>query len=224
MRNFLACCGLVFIALFSASAAVADRIAVVVGNQVITESEVDQEVRLTEFLNDQPVDLSPEQRRAAAGRLVDQQLIRNELEIGKYPEPPESDAEAMLRKFRQEHYRSTAQFQPALEKYGITEEELKQHLLWQLTAIRFTDERFQPGNPLPPVNAANRFESALTGRGAQSAGRGGATSPQRVQSADRLRAGSAQQPEGNTVDERLDAWLKQARSETRIDFKQEAFQ
>src|SRR5580700_11903799 len=45
------------------SAAVVDRVAVVVGKTVITESEVLDEVRLTEFLNGQPLELGPQQRR-----------------------------------------------------------------------------------------------------------------------------------------------------------------
>jgi hypothetical protein len=184
--------------LASAPAAVLDRVAMVVGNQVFTESEVQDEVRLTQFLNQQPLDLGPEQRRAAAERLVDQQLIRNEMQLGGYPQPSQSEADAMLRNFRQEHYRSIAQFWAALEKYGITEEQLKQHLLWQLAAVRFTDARFRP--VAAPTLAAPS-----------------------IQTADRLRAG-ADAPAGNSVDQQMEAWLKTARSQTRIDFKKEAFQ
>lgn len=186
------------LALASAPAAVLDRVAMVVGNQVFTESEVQDEVRLTQFLNQQPLDLGPEQRRAAAERLVDQQLIRNEMQLGGYPQPSQSEADAMLRNFRQEHYRSMAQFRAALEKYGITEEQLKQHLLWQLAAVRFTDARFRP--VAAPTLAAPS-----------------------IQTADRLRAG-ADAPAGNSVDQQMEAWLKTARSQTRIDFKKEAFQ
>jgi parvulin-like peptidyl-prolyl isomerase len=187
------------VALVSAThAAVLDRLAMVVGNQVFTEGEVQDEVRLTQFLNQQPLDLGPEQRRAAAERLVDQQLIRNEMQIGGYPQPSQSEADAMLRNFRQEHYRSIAQFRAALEKYGITEEQLKQHLLWQLAAVRFTDARFRPV-PAPTLPAPS------------------------IQTADRLRAG-ADAPAGNSVDQQMDAWLKTARSQIRIDFKKEAFQ
>ncbi|HEY5163139.1 MAG TPA: hypothetical protein VII81_09020, partial [Terriglobales bacterium] len=64
--------------LAAVAAGVIDRVAVVVGTQVITESEVLLEVRLTEFFNGQPLDLGVDQRKAAAERLVDQQLIRNE--------------------------------------------------------------------------------------------------------------------------------------------------
>jgi hypothetical protein len=187
------------VALVSAHAAVLDRIAMVVGNQVFTESEVQDEVRLTQFLNQQPLDLGPEQRRAAAERLVDQQLIRNEMQIGGYAQPSPSEAEAMLRNFRQEHYRSIAQFRAALEKYGIAEEQLKQHLLWQLAAVRFTDVRFRPVVPAPTSPASA------------------------IHSADRLRAG-ADAPAGDSVDQQMETWLKTARTQIRIDFKKEAFQ
>src|ERR1051325_3153678 len=69
------------------SAAVVDRIAVVVGNTVITETEVIQEARLEAFLNQVPLDLSAQARKTAAEHLVDQQLVRNEMRIGSYPKP-----------------------------------------------------------------------------------------------------------------------------------------
>jgi hypothetical protein len=184
----------------SAAAGVIDRVAVTVGNQVITESEVNDEVRLTQFLNQQPLDLGPKQRRAAAERLVDQQLIRNEMRVGGFANPSADEADSMLRNFRQEHYASILQFRADLEKYGITEEQLKQHLLWELTALRFTDIRFRGG-----------------------------TSTSQQQTANRLKPGAEATPEEspaeeNNVDPQLDAWLKDARSQTRIEFKKEAFQ
>lgn len=192
----LLACPVLVLALFSSSpAAVVDRVAVVVGNHVITQSEVNDEVRLTAFLNQQPLDLGPQQRRAAAERLVDQELIRNEMKIGGYMPPTADDAEAALRSFQQEHFPSISEFRAALEKYGITEDQFKEHLLWELKVLRFTDIRFQAGSPPSPGETANRW-----------------------------RPGSGAPPEENGVDERMDAWLKDARSQTRIDFKKEAFQ
>jgi parvulin-like peptidyl-prolyl isomerase len=138
----------------SLSAAVVDRIAVVVGNTVITETEVLQEARLEAFLNQTALDLSPHGRKAAAERLVDQQLVRNEMRIGSYPKPAAADVDSMLRNFRQEHFTSVSQYRAALEKYGVTEEQLKEHLSWQLAAIRFTDLRF--GVPASGEQSADR--------------------------------------------------------------------
>jgi hypothetical protein len=179
----------------TAAAGVVDRVAVVVGAAVITESEVLDELRFTEFLNGEPLDAGPEQRRAAAERLVDQQLIRKEMEIGHYPEPSAAESEAMLQSFRQQHFPTTAEFRAALEKYGITEDHLKRHLLWQMTAMRFTDLRFRPGIAGSPEQTANRTKP-------------GATVP----------------ASGADVDQQMNAWLQEARSGIRITFKKEAFE
>jgi hypothetical protein len=176
---------------------VVDRVAVVVGNRVITESEVNEQLRVTAFLNGQPVDLSPAKRREAAERMVDQELIRNEMNLSRYQMPPESEANSLLANFKREHYPNDAQYREALAKYGLTDDEVKKALAWQYAVIQFTDARFRPALPLPPG--------------------------ENVQTANRLRAG-AEEPAGESVDQLLDQWLKQARSSTRIVLRPEAFQ
>ena len=44
----------------------------------------------------------------------------------------------------------------ALEKYGLTEDEVKRHLLWQAAALRFTDQRFRPAVMPPASQSADR--------------------------------------------------------------------
>jgi hypothetical protein len=173
----------------AALAVVVDRIAVVVDDDVITESEVIEEVRVTEFLNGQPLDLSPAQRRAAADRLVDQQLIRDEMEIGNYSEPQEQDVDATLTQFRKQRFGgSDAALRASLQAYGLTESELKKHLRWQIAAVRFANARFHPGIPAGPAQTA----------------------------------GAA--PAQATVEELMDAWLKEKRSTTTIRMFKEAFE
>ena len=186
-----------FVLIFAvlAVADVLDRVAVVVGQDVITEGEVMDELRLSEFLASKPLDLGPAQRYAAAQRLVDQQLIRNEMKVANYKAPSSNDSDGMLREFREEHYPADAEFRMALQQYGITEDQVKDHLLWELTAIRFTDERFQAQIPGNPEQTANRLAP-------------GSTAPARQAS----------------VDDQLDAWLKEARAATRVVFKKEAFE
>lgn len=176
------------------AAAVVDRIAVVVGSSVITETEVLREVRLTEFMNGQPLDLGPAPRRAAAERMVDQQLIAAEMKQGDYPMPAAEDAEPLLRQV-EARFQGPPQFRAALEKYGLAEADLRQDLLWQIAILRFTDMRFQPGLPAAPEPSANRAQE---------------DAPAAAPSA--------------AVDRQLDEWLKQARANTRIEFKPEAFQ
>ena len=179
--------------LAAVAAGVIDRVAVVVGNQVITESEVLLEVRLTEFFNGQTLDLGADQRKAAAERLVDQQLIRNEMQIGGYPMPVESEGDAVLRKFRQDNYPGIPAFRAALENHGLTEDEVKRHLLWQAAAMHFTDLRFHMTMAAPATPSADQSQSA-------------------DRSVD------------TTVEDQMEVWLKEARSNTRIQFKKGAFQ
>lgn len=197
-----------------ASAAVLDRVAVVVGNQVITESELIEELRLEDFMTSRPLDLSPAERRAAAERLVDQQLIRQEMEIAQYKAPQPNAADSMLRDFRRQHYPTESAFRAALQRYGITEDEVRQYLLWELTVIRFTDARFHPD--LQPSEPSSNREAQPAAPPPHTR-----VPTAQPQSADRQAAPPAP---GDTVDQALDAWLKQARSTTKITFKPEAFQ
>jgi len=48
-----------------------DKIVITVANQVITQSQIDDEIRVTAFLNREKVDLSAEARKQAAARLVE---------------------------------------------------------------------------------------------------------------------------------------------------------
>jgi hypothetical protein len=172
-------------------AGVVDRVAIVIDKTVITESEVLDELRLTAFLNNQPLDVSPAARRAAGERLVDQELIRREMRIGGYSQPSSADADALLRGFNQEHFHTPEEYRAALQKYSITEDALKQRLLWQVTAIQFTDLRFRPLQPAAGSQSADRASDDTASA---------------------------------SVDQQMDAWLKEARSNSKIAFKQEAFQ
>jgi hypothetical protein len=178
------------------SAAVVDRVAIVIDKKVITESEVLDELRLTEFINNEPLDLGPAARRAAAERLVDQEFIRRDVEVSGFAQPSPAEADTVLRKFREEHFPSADAYSAALQKYEIAEDQLKQHLLWQLTAIRFTDLRFRP------IQAETASQSA----------------DRATQSSD-----GASNSAAATVDQQMEAWLKQARSTSKVTFKPEAF-
>jgi hypothetical protein len=195
MRNLIA-----FVLVCAARGGVVDRVAVVVASEAITQSEVEEEARMAQFLNNEPLDLSAAARRAAADRLVDQYLIRQEMEVSRFPGPNAAEADNMLRKLRAERFPSTGGFQAALRKYGVSEDELKTHLRWQLAAMRFTDQRFRngPGQPEP----TRRNTTART-------------------AARMVRPGG---PAPANVDEAMDQWLADARGRTHIEFKPEAFQ
>jgi hypothetical protein len=140
------------------SAAVVDRLALVVGKTVFTQSEVDDEARLSELESGKPLDLSTARRKEAAERLVDQQLLRDEMQVTGF-QTPSSEADALLQRFRQQHFASIPLYRAALARYSVTEDVLKQHLLWELTVLRFTEQRFRPLVATADNQGANRTES-----------------------------------------------------------------
>src|SRR5271165_3379020 len=69
------------------AAVVMDRVAVIVGRNVVKTSDITRDLRATQFINGEPVDTSEAARRKSADRLVDQQLIRQELLNAGYTQP-----------------------------------------------------------------------------------------------------------------------------------------
>jgi hypothetical protein len=126
------------------SAEVVDRIAVAVGNRAIKESQIDREIRLTAFLNGATLDFSAPSKRKAADRLIDQTNIRAEMAKGSYAAPSEAEVSGVLTKIKRARFSKKGEFEQALQTYGITEQELKAHVAWQIQVLHFIDLRFLP--------------------------------------------------------------------------------
>src|ERR1700674_4079075 len=101
---------LLLLASFACRAEIIDRIAVVVGKAVITESEILREIRLTAFLNREPLDFSPVAKRKTAERLVEQRLIGNEISASLYALPSAAAAQEMLKQIK-DGFPDTASYQ-----------------------------------------------------------------------------------------------------------------
>ncbi len=128
---------------FAARAEIIDRIAVTVGNQVITTDQINEEIRVTAFLNHSEPKLTADEKKQAAERLIEQALIKEGMDYSHYPLPTLADAGTML-KLREDEYPGRAAFLTDLGRYGINEEQLRQHLWWQITLLKFIDDRFRP--------------------------------------------------------------------------------
>jgi peptidyl-prolyl cis-trans isomerase SurA len=209
---------LLFSLLITASRAeIIDRIAVTLDNQVITLSEITLEIRLTAFLNGDPLDFSQGARQKAANRLIEQKLIRREIQVGRYTAPTPEEVEPMLKEIQGQRFHSTEEYRQALTNYGVSEDELKAHLLWQLTLLRFIDIRFRPGVQVTDAEIQSYFDGNQATLQPQSA------TSKRL-SLDDLRSQIRETLTEQGADKQLDAWLAEARTRTRIEFHKEAFQ
>lgn len=137
---------LVALLLFSwaASAVIIDRIAIVVGNWIVKDSDIERDIRATDFLNSQPLDLSQAARKEAANRLIDQLFIRHEIYVGDYPTATPQEADQQIQRLEKQKFRTQASMDQALKRYGLSETELHTQFEWHLTVLRFIDARFRP--------------------------------------------------------------------------------
>jgi hypothetical protein len=196
------------------SAELLDRVAVTVGTRVITESELLEEIRLDSFLNGQKPQFDLKSKREAADRLIEQKLIRKEMESGSYPSPSLEEADTMIENLRKTRaHDNQAEFGPLLSAAGITLDELKSHLVWGLTLSHFIDVRFRPAVQVSNRDIARYFEQKVLPNSK------GPTKPD----LDSMRAQIEQTIAAERSDQQLDAWLKDTRAHTAIVYRNEVF-
>ena len=198
------------------SAVLVDRVAVVVGNHVIKASDIDRDLRVTAFINRQQMDLSAAARKKAAGRLVDQQIIREELSAQGYSRASDQDADALMKQIVTQRFQgSGAQLTATLNRYGVTKDQLHEQLLWQLTVLRFIDQRFRPGVLVTDEEVKAYYDQHLADLKREYPN---------GNSFEGLSGKIKETLEGERIDTEFESWLDEARKRHRIDYKEAAFQ
>ncbi len=205
---------LVALLLLDGRAEILDRIAVTVGRHVITEDDILRELRIAAFLDQKPVDVSGEQRRKAADRLVDQYLLLQEAATSRQILPTEADAQKLLDQVKAQ-YAIETEYRAALARYHIAEAQLSDHLLKGIRALRFTDLRFRPEVQLSDDDLHEYYDSM--------AAQWRRTNPAQVPTFEASRDQIEKLLTDQRVTQALDRWLGTTRSETQILYKDEVF-
>ncbi len=135
---------MLFVAASLACGVIIDRIAIVVGNAVIKDSDIERDIRVTEFINGTPLSLGEAPRKTAAQRLLDQAFIRREIRLGDYAMATPEEADQQLEDLKRRRFKSDTAYQVTLRRYGLTDPDLRFQFQWQLTVLRFVDVRFRP--------------------------------------------------------------------------------
>ncbi len=203
---------LAFLAIVSAHSETLDRIAVTVGRHVITESDILLDLRISAFLDGKTPDLSGAQKRKAADRLVDQYLMLEDAAVTRAPLPYEAEVTSLMKPIRA-RYASESEYQAALARAGISEDQLKTHLLGGMRMMRYTDLRFRPEVQISDQDLRGAF-AALAAKQPS-----GSPAPNFEASRDQLEELLTNQ----RVGEAMDQWLAMTRLETQILYKDAAF-
>jgi hypothetical protein len=193
-----------------------DRIAATVDSQVITRSQILDAIRVTAFLNGESPDFSPANRRKTADRLIEQLLVRREMDLTRYAQPGASEIQDTMKQVRT-RFDSGDAFRRALAANKITESGLETALLRQAALLRFIDLRFRPEVQVQEGDVMrfceNVYVPALRDKG---------VTP--VPTAESVQPQCEEEYTARLVDARVDAWLKDARERSRVTYQEDAFQ
>lgn len=204
-------------ALCALQAEVIDRIAISVGNVVVTTSDIDRDIRIVSFLNGKKADFGAESRREAADRLVEQKLVQRELEATGYKPPAPEEIEPALEKFRKDFHPDEQRYRAALAEYGITDDDLRKALQWQRALLLFINERFRPGIQLNAQEIQEYFDKEF-GPAARAA------HPGQLVRLEDYREQAEEALMDRRVSEQLDQWISETKRRFPVMVHPEVFQ
>jgi hypothetical protein len=210
------CCVLLLPAVFlHGQPVILDRIAVTVEKQVITESDLTQFLRVAAFLDDKPLDLSGASKRTAAQALVDQALMAIEAADSHLSLVSPQDAPPMLQRVKAQ-YPGEAAYQAALAKYGVTEQDVENHLLAGVRALRFADLRFRPEVQISDQDLRTAYDKFVA--------QWRASHKEPPASFDASRADLETLLTDQRTTQSMDQWLETARMQKHVEYREAVFQ
>jgi hypothetical protein len=192
-----------------ATSEIIDRIAVTVEGRVITESEIVRQIRITAFLNSEEPDFSGSNKRATADRLVEQVLIRRELEMSRYATLGAA-APASYQQMKQ-RFRSDDEYKQALARHQVSDVDVRQALEWQTSLLNFVEIRFRPGVQIPQSEIREYYDQQA------------AQNPGKLPSFEEAKDDIESILTSQRVDNALDRWLGQTRTQVRMRYRDEVF-
>ena len=203
------------VALTNMTAALVDRVAITVGNRVITELRLDEELRVTALLNHQSIVRDLAARRAAADRLIQRMLIEREMQSNHYPEPTKNELDLYIDEVRKSLFGVTS-VDSQLASYQLTEPILREHLASQLMLMKFIEFRFRPEAEVSDAEIQDYYNREMLA-GAQA--RGGSV-PAFKDSEDTIRLTLTEQH----VDASLGQWIEETRKQLNIIYQDKSLQ
>ncbi|MBC8167640.1 MAG: hypothetical protein H7Y20_17445 [Bryobacteraceae bacterium] len=204
---------ILFSALPAIKAEVIDRVAASIDNSVITESEVMRQIRVTAMLNSEQPDFSAEKKRETAERLVEQALIRKEIAISRYATNSAQQSDILYKVFRQRFPTETA-WRESLGRYLLKDADVRSAFEWQAVLLDFVEVRFRPEVQLPDQEIRDYYEEHIKGK----------STPEATPSFEEARPKIEEILTQQRIDNALDRWLGQTRTQSRIRYRREAFQ
>ena len=146
---------------------VLDRIVATVNGRAILQSEWQDEVRYECFVAGRaPQSLTPQDRKGALNRLIDQELLREQMRATEFESSNSEEVEKQIEAVKDDYARDhTAQaWSTALSTYHLTEGEVKNHLALELSQLRLVDAHLRPAIQVDDTAIEAYYKDHLAGQ------------------------------------------------------------
>ena len=195
----------------SAQAEVIDRIVATVNGHLILQSDWDDALRYEALLNGGKLsEFTEDERRAVLDRLIDQELLGEQMKAAYFQHASEAEASARVAEARKQYPEATTDegWQAVLASFGLTEKELAAHVQQQIDLMRLVDARLRPAVQIDSKTIEAYYREKFVPQLKQS----GASEVSLADVSARIRELLTQEK----VNELLVSWLQALRSESKV--------
>lgn len=188
-----------------------DGIVATVNGHIILLSDWEDELRYeTLVAGREPAQVTAVERKAALDRLIDQELLREQMRAADFPHATAAEVHQRILDIRK-NFPSAADdqaWQTVVARYGFTSQSLEQHVALDLDLLRLVDERLRPKVSIDSRSIESYYNQTLLPELRQS----GAKDVSLAEVTPKIRELLTQQK----VNALLEAWLSNLRSGSQI--------
>lgn len=126
---------------------IVDRIVATVNGHVILQSDWDEAICYEALLNGRALsDFSDDDRQAVLDRLIDQELLAEQMKSGYFERASESEASATVADARKRYPEAATDqgWQSVLARFQLTEKDVLAHVRQQIDVLRLVDAHLRP--------------------------------------------------------------------------------
>ena len=209
MRTGSAIFGLLLLGVPLWASEVLDRIVANVNGQVLLQSDWDDELNYECFMSNRSTQgLTQEERNAALTRLIDQELLREQMRANDFKPAAADEVDKQIEGLKQDYPRDHEEksWSAGLSSYGVSEAEVKGHIALELNQLRLVDARLRPSVQINTVDVENYYHEQLLSK---------SSSAQAItlqEAAPKIREVLIQQK----INQLLTSWLETLRSQAQI--------
>jgi len=146
----------------SSAGTVVDRIVTSVNGHAVLQSDWEQEIAFEALLNGRDADtFTAAERGAALDRLVDQELLREQVRPGQAA--PAAEVAARVAEVRKLYGGASGEtvWQAALRRYGLTESELEKRLNDDIQLMKLVEDRLRPSIQIDQKAVESYYKNEL---------------------------------------------------------------